>query len=208
VRFLNPTENKRLNELVGFLSVTLAVLLALAMISYSPGDPSFNVAAPSLGDHPVRNWIGPAGSFTADLLFQVLGFAAFLLPMALLTLGWKWFRSHGVSSQTAKLIGYALLLLSLPSLLSLWHLPGVRGAVPAGGLTGTLLAGGLRAGFNTAGANVVAVALFLTAMYMTTRFSFSGAHAWMSRPMGAAGAAGGMAASSRTSRGAIRPGRG
>jgi S-DNA-T family DNA segregation ATPase FtsK/SpoIIIE len=189
VRFLNPTENKRLNELVGFLSVTLAVLLALAMISYSPGDPSFNVAAPSLGDHPVRNWIGPAGSFTADLLFQVLGFAAFLLPMALLTLGWKWFRSHGVGSQTAKLTGYALLLLSLPSLLSLWHLPGVRGAVPAGGLTGALLAGGLRAGFSTAGANVVAVALFLTAMYMTTRFSFSAAHAWMSRPIGAAGAA-------------------
>ena len=83
MRFLNPTENKRLNELVGFLCVTFAALLALAMISYSPGDPSFNVAAPSLGGHAVRNWIGPAGSYTADVLFQVLGFAAFLLPVAL-----------------------------------------------------------------------------------------------------------------------------
>ncbi len=73
MRILNPTENKRLNELVGFLCVTLAVLLALSMISYSPGDPSFNVAAPSLSGHAVRNWIGPAGSYTADVLFQVLG---------------------------------------------------------------------------------------------------------------------------------------
>jgi len=30
VRFLTPTENKRLNELIGFLCMTLAVLVALS----------------------------------------------------------------------------------------------------------------------------------------------------------------------------------
>jgi len=188
VRFLNPTENKRLNELIGFLCVTVAVLMALALISYSPTDPSFNVAAPSLGTHAVRNWIGPAGSYGADVLFQVLGFAAFLLPVALGLLGWRWFRSRAVDSQAVKLVGYGLLLLSVPSLLSLWHLPEVRGSVPAGGLMGSLMAGGLRAGFNATGANLVAVALFLTALYMTTRFSFSNAHAWVSGPADPAGA--------------------
>jgi S-DNA-T family DNA segregation ATPase FtsK/SpoIIIE len=184
VRFLTPTENKRLNELIGFLCITLGVLLALALISYSPRDASFNVSASAPGESPARNWIGLAGSYSADLLFQVLGFAAFLLPMALATLGWRWFRSHEVNSQTAKLLGYGLLLLSLPSLLALWHLPGVRGAVPAGGLTGTLVANGLRAGFNAVGAHLVALALFLTALFMTTRFSFSGAHAWVNGPTG------------------------
>ncbi len=169
--------------------MTLAVLMALALISYSPRDASFNVSAPPPEKGPARNWIGPAGSYGADLVFQMLGFAAFLVPLALVMLGWRWFRSQAIDSQTAKLVGYGLLLLSLPSLLSLWHLPEVRGAVPAGGLMGTLAANGLRAGFNVYGAHIVALALFLTALYMTTRFSFSGAHAWMNSPRGPVGAA-------------------
>ena len=32
-------------RLVGFLGITLAVLMALALLSYSPHDASFNVAA-------------------------------------------------------------------------------------------------------------------------------------------------------------------
>ena len=118
MRFLTPTENKRLNELVGFLSLTLAVLMALALISYSPHDPAFNVSAPSPKDgRPAQNWIGPVGAYASDLLFQVFGFAAFLLPAALLVLGWRWLRSRAIDSQGATLFGYVLLLLSLPSLL-------------------------------------------------------------------------------------------
>ena len=188
MRFLTPTENKRINELIGFLCITLAVLMALALLTYDPRDTSFNVAASAPGGSPPRNWIGLAGSYSADLLFQLLGFAAFLLPLALGMLGWRWFRSHEVNSQTAKLVGYGLLLLSLPSLLALWHIPAVRDAVPAGGLTGTLVADGLRAGFNAVGAHLVALALFLTALFLTTRFSFSGAHAWVNGPTGPVGA--------------------
>ncbi len=190
MRFLTPTENKRLNELIGFLCVAVGVLIALALISYSPRDASFNVSAAAPGDGPARNWIGPVGAYGADLLFQVLGFAAFLLPVALLVLGWRWVRSHPVNSQVAKLVGYVLLLLFLPTLLTLCHIPEVRGAVPAGGLTGTLVARGLRAGFNVGGAHIVAWTLFVAAIYMTTRFSFSGTHAWASGPYGPVGAVG------------------
>ena len=90
MRFLTPTENKRLNELIGFVCIMAAVLLALALISYSPHDPAFNVSAASMGENPVRNWIGPVGSYTADLSFQVFGFAAFLLPVAIGILGYRW----------------------------------------------------------------------------------------------------------------------
>ena len=48
MRLLTPTGNRRLNELVGFLAITLAVLAALALLSYSPRDRSFNVAAPRI----------------------------------------------------------------------------------------------------------------------------------------------------------------
>ncbi len=187
MRFLTPTQNRRLNELIGFLFMILAVLVALSLISYSPHDVAFNVSAPPADGPLAHNWIGPVGAYGADLLFQVFGFAAFLLPAAILILGWKWFRSRAISSQLATIFGYMLLLLSLPSLLSLWHFPEVRG-LPAGGMLGSLLSGSLQAGFNFWGANLIAFAIFLSALFMTTRFSFAGTHAWAKSPKGLLGA--------------------
>jgi S-DNA-T family DNA segregation ATPase FtsK/SpoIIIE len=187
VRFLTPTENKRLNELIGFLFIILAVLVALSLISYSPHDVAFNVSAPPADGPLAHNWIGPVGAYAADILFQVFGFAAFLLPVALLILGWKWFRSRAINSQFATIFGYMLLLLSLPSLLSLWHFPEVRG-LPPGGMLGSLLSGSLQAGFNFWGASLIAFAFFLTSLFMTTSFSFAGTHAWAKSTKGPLGA--------------------
>ena len=189
MRFLTPTENKRLNELIGFLCLTLAILIGLALLSYNPHDGAFNVSASAQdGQHVTHNWIGPAGAYTSDLLFQIFGFAAFLLPAALIVVGWRWLRSRVIDSQVATLCGYGLLLLSLPALLSLMPFPSVRTAIPAGGFIGTLIAGSLRGGFNVTGAYVVAFAVFLTSVFMTTSFSFAGTHAWAKSPTGPLGA--------------------
>ena len=187
MRFLTPTENKRLNELVGFLCITVAVLIGLSLLTYNPRDVAFNVSAAADEQNPTRNWIGPAGAYSADLLFQVFGFAAFLLPVAIGMLGYRWLRSRAIDSQAATIAGYVLLLMSLPSLLSLWHFPSVREALPAGGLMGTLMSHGLRSGFNVWGANLVAIALLVVAVFLTTTFSFSGAHAWASGAKGPIG---------------------
>jgi DNA segregation ATPase FtsK/SpoIIIE, S-DNA-T family len=183
VRLLTPTENRRFNELVGFLAITVAVLTALALLSYSPHDTSLNVSAASPDAHPARNWIGPAGAYSADLIFQGFGYPAFLLPMGIFALGLRWFRSRAIDSALTKLAGYALLVLSLPALLALWRIPDVRGSIPPGGLLGTLVSGALQAMFNSVGAHVVGAAVFLTGVFLTTRFSFAGTHALVSGPV-------------------------
>ena len=188
MRFPTPTENKRLNELVGFLCISLAVLISLALISYSPRDGSFNVSAQSADGAATNNWMGPVGAYASDLLFQIFGFPAFLLPMAIAVLGSRWCRSRTIDSQFAPLAGYSLLLVSLPSLLALFPFPAVRGAIPAGGIVGSLISSELLAGFNFWGALLVAVALFFTSLFMTTRFSFAGTHAWATGPKGPIGA--------------------
>jgi len=188
VRLLTPTEHKRFNELIGFLLITLAVLVALALISYNPHDVAFNVAGPPADGPLAHNWIGPVGAYSADALFQVFGFAAFLLPAGIVALGWRWLRSRPISSQFATVFGFLLLLLTLPSLLSLWHFPELRGTLPAGGLLGSLFSGSLRAGFNFWGASLIAFACFLTAVFMTTSFSFAGTHAWAKSSKGPIGA--------------------
>jgi S-DNA-T family DNA segregation ATPase FtsK/SpoIIIE len=184
VRVLTPSENHRLNELIGFLGVMIAVLVSLALISYSPHDPSFNVSAEAADIHAARNWIGPVGAYGADLLFQGFGYAAFLLPIGIFVVGSRWFRSENVESPIVKIVGYVMLVLMLPALLTLWHIPDVRGAIPPGGLLGHLMSDGLRAGFSTVGANVVAVAIFFTALFLTTKFSFIETHEAMRGPLG------------------------
>jgi DNA segregation ATPase FtsK/SpoIIIE, S-DNA-T family len=179
VRFLTPTENKRLNELIGILCVLLAVLIALSLLTYNPRDAAFNVSATVGAEHTTHNWIGPAGAYTADLFFQIFGWTAFFLPVALSILGWRWIRSVAIASQGEALTGYGLLLLSLPSLFALIPFPSVRGAIPAGGVVGALLASALKGGFR-GGAYVIAFAVLITAVFLTTNFSFSAAYAWAS----------------------------
>jgi DNA segregation ATPase FtsK/SpoIIIE, S-DNA-T family len=183
VRILTPTENKRINELVGFVGLSMAILLALSLLSYSPHDASFNVSAAPPSSGPARNWIGPVGAHMADLFFQFCGFAAFLFPVGMFLVAMRWFRSQLVEAPIAKLIGAAMLIASLSAELTLVPMPEVRGALPAGGLLGTVLAHGLRAAFNPLGANLVSIATLLTALFLTTRFSFRAALGWIKQPM-------------------------
>jgi S-DNA-T family DNA segregation ATPase FtsK/SpoIIIE len=190
VRVLTPTDNKRLNELIGFVGLSIAVLLALSLLSYSPLDASFNVSAPPPSSGPARNWIGPVGAHLADGLFQVAGYAAFLFPIGMFLLAMRWFRSRGMEAPTAKIVGWFMLLAALSSELTLIHMPDVRSALPAGGLLGRVLADGLRAAFNPLGAHLVSIATLLTALFLTTSFSFQTAGDWMKRPMASDGVVG------------------
>ena len=184
--FLTPTANRRVNELVGFLALTAGVLIALSLLSYTPHDTSFNVASPAPAGaegSPAANWIGPVGAYGADFLFQVLGYAAFLLPVGLGFMGAAWFRSKSMRAPLVKMSGALLLVLSLTALLALVQAPAWRGAMPAGGVVGTLLSQVLRSGFNPMGAYVVAIASMCVSLFLSTRFSFSGMHEMLAGPL-------------------------
>ncbi|MBV8686674.1 MAG: DNA translocase FtsK 4TM domain-containing protein [Alphaproteobacteria bacterium] len=94
----------------------LALLVALALISYRPTDPSLNTAAAG----PVRNWIGAPGAWTADLLLSLFGpGAALLLPLVALSglriargIGaGRWGRASALSVGGIVLLGAAASLL-------------------------------------------------------------------------------------------------
>jgi DNA segregation ATPase FtsK/SpoIIIE, S-DNA-T family len=184
MRCLTPTGNRRLNELVGFLALTAGVLVTLSLISYTPHDASFNVASPVPEARAAYNWIGPAGAYGADLLFQILGYAAFLLPVGLGIAGVRWLQSRAIGAPLVKMSGAILMLLSVASLLALLNVPAMRGTMPPGGIVGTLLSRGLRAGFNPVGAYLVAMASLFVSLFMSTEFSFSSANAWLAGPLG------------------------
>src|SRR5215471_11851806 len=118
-RVFTTTRNRRLNELIGFLLIVSAIILFLALASYSPLDPSLNTAGSPLSSHPARNWIGLFGAMISDLLLQAAGIAAFFVPIFLALLGQRWFRSRDVASPGAKSIGVFTLLVFFPAFLRL-----------------------------------------------------------------------------------------
>ncbi len=138
-RVFTPTRNRRLNELIGFLLFVSAVLLFLALASYSPQDPSLNTAA-SPAHHSANNWIGIAGALVSDLLLQYGGIGIFFVPMIIGMLAVRWFRSRDVASPGAKSLGVFTLLTFFPALLALlpWRMHW-KHAVPVEGVLGRVL---------------------------------------------------------------------
>jgi DNA segregation ATPase FtsK/SpoIIIE, S-DNA-T family len=174
-----PTKNRRLNELVGFLLCVSALLLFLALASYSPLDPSLNSASILTGSHSARNWIGIFGAYLSDIVLQFWGVGSFLLPLFMAMLGARWFRSRAVQTPIAKTLGAIWLLVFVPALLAI--LPGhVRwnGSIPIEGLAGRIVGDVLIRYLNVAGAYIVCTTVLAVALYLTTAFSFSAIELW------------------------------
>ena len=80
-----PTFVKRRNaEIAAFALVTVAVLLAAALLTYHPTDPSLNHASAE----SVRNVLGLTGATLADMLVQTIGWMSVLVVLA--GFGWSW----------------------------------------------------------------------------------------------------------------------
>jgi S-DNA-T family DNA segregation ATPase FtsK/SpoIIIE len=174
-----PTRNRRLNELAGFLLCVSALLLFLALASYSPLDPSLNSASILTKSHAARNWIGIFGAYLSDLILQFLGVGSFLLPIFMVMLGARWFRSRPVQAPVAKTLGGIWLLIFVPALLAI--LPGHfrwMGAIPIEGLVGRIVGDVLIRYFNLAGAYIVCTTVLAVALYLTTAFSFAAIELW------------------------------
>jgi S-DNA-T family DNA segregation ATPase FtsK/SpoIIIE len=174
-----PTSNRRLNELIGFLMCVSALLLFLALASYSPLDPSLNSASVLTGSRAARNWIGVVGALISDLGLQAFGLGAFLLPVFPAMLGIRWFRSRKAASPVAKVMGAGFLVIFVPALLALLpgHLRWMK-AIPLEGLLGRIVGDFLIHYFNLAGAYIVCATVLAVALYMATAFSFSAFQLW------------------------------
>ena len=71
---------KRLIEILGLLLSFLALLLIVALITYSPEDPNFIFPERT----QIDNLLGYKGSFTADIFFQSVGLISYLVSISLL----------------------------------------------------------------------------------------------------------------------------
>ena len=181
MRLLGPTRFNRLNEATALVFLFAGLFLTLSLISYFPEDPSWNAVS---GVARPRNLTGFAGSYISDVSFQMLGFAAYGLPLLLWMLAWKWIRSSPIYAAAVKLGGCGLLLVSACTAISIageWR--PFSGAFPAGGVMGILLADYSKRLLNPAGSIIVTATAFIVAIYLISTFSMAMLARWMAGPM-------------------------
>ena len=169
-------KQSRSSEIIGIILIFLAVFIFISLISYDSRDPSWTNtgwanAAPS--NYKIHNFAGRVGAFTSDALLQLLGFASFFLPLALIYLGIQLFSSEWKKRFLLKTGGTLFLLFVFCAFLSLiFGIRNWRGAdIQSGGLTGQLIASLLIRYFSHLGTYLVLIGLLLLFLIFSTKLS-------------------------------------
>jgi S-DNA-T family DNA segregation ATPase FtsK/SpoIIIE len=141
------------------------------LASYSASDPSLFFTSPAAA-RP-ENFGGRFGAFIAELSFQLLGYAAYLLPVALVVVGWHYFWVRALQAPFTKLVGGLLLFLCVSGLFGLaFDRLRIGGrTVAAGGFVGRFVADRLSDQFARTGALIIVLTLVCLAALMVTQLS-------------------------------------
>ena len=122
---------RRLRELAGFALIVLALLLAIALTTWSVQDPSLSHAT----NAPVRNLLGITGASIADLSMQLLGLGGLALVLPIAVWGWRLASHRPLCRERIRLVIWivavalaAAFAATLPATAS-WPLPAGLGGV-------------------------------------------------------------------------------
>ena len=179
MKLLSPTQHKRLNEIIGFLMLSAGLVILLSLVSYHTQDPSLNTAA---SGRPL-NLVGYPGAWISDLFLQFFGAAAFLFPLLLFLLSWKWIRSDEIAAIGIKMAGSILLLLALSAGFSIAPLHLFGGMIPVGGAFGLVLAHYLLDSLNLTGALLATITATVIGVYLVSTFTLAKLGEWFAGPL-------------------------
>jgi len=164
--------SRRVSEFTGVALFAIMIIWLIALVSYSPTDPTwfFN----NVTGTDAANFAGKVGAFLAELSFQLLGYSAYLIPAALCVIGWQAFWCRRVDAAYTKVVGGVLLFLASAALLSLAFSVIEVGPRPfaAGGVIGEALSTTLTAYLARTGAAILLLTIMALAVILATQFSF------------------------------------
>ncbi|MEM7295840.1 MAG: DNA translocase FtsK 4TM domain-containing protein, partial [Pseudomonadota bacterium] len=161
---------QRGREMLGLAVVVIGLILSIAILTYTPSDPSFLASS----DEPVGNWLGGFGAAVAAPLMIIIGTAAWFLPLLFLVWGARLFLHQGSERAIGRLI-FAPIAVAVAAIYAATTLPGEvwTHSFGLGGLFGDtvlivilqLVPGSAAAGARfisfIAGAGMVALGLFV-----------------------------------------------
>lgn len=144
-----PTSFGLQRELGGLVLIAAALVILLALISFSPDDLALTEGTPD-------NLIGPAGVHIGDALLSIFGIGAFFLNALLWYFGVSLLVGRSIEASAGEIIGQALFVLTGTILGHLWLVDHTIFGQPPGGWVGDFSGELLRGLFGTVGASIIA----------------------------------------------------
>jgi DNA segregation ATPase FtsK/SpoIIIE, S-DNA-T family len=168
------TDNKRAREIKGVVCLAGAVFLLLCLISYNPLDPSFTHFVAE--GKTTQNFIGPAGSYTADSLIRLLGISSFLLPLILLLCSFQYFLRLEFTINKSRFLGILFFIISFAgTATALVKTIVIHGeTLRVGGLVGSVSVDLLLNYFNIAGTYILFILILIVSLTFVVEFSVVG----------------------------------
>ncbi|HBK45039.1 MAG TPA: cell division protein FtsK, partial [Xanthomonadaceae bacterium] len=171
----NPRRQKLWRDLALIAIAPLLLYLLASLFTYSVADPGWSQTGSVVA--PVHNMGGRVGAWIADVLLQLFGYVAFLLPLVLGAVAWIALFGMDKDGQAENDLGPALRLVGMVGFLisatGFLHLRLYHGDVAgAGGILGKLVSNSLSVGFGALGANLFVIVLLLASITLATGLSW------------------------------------
>lgn len=154
-------------------SVGVSIFLLIALLSFHPDDGGWSSSG---AGGPARNLAGAGGAWLANFLLSCVGYVAFLLPWAVLWMGYGGFRVADASPRlpvALRAFAWLISVLSLSALASLF-LGSAGHWIPqgGGGIAGSLVGQSLVSVLNPVGASLVLLTLCVAFLPLAMVFSW------------------------------------
>ena len=166
------TLSRRISEFVGVALFALALIWLISLVTHDPTDPVWFFTTGA--SHPPANFVGRVGAFLSELSFQLLGYAAYVIPAVIGVAGWHYFWCQKPDAAYTKLTGVALLFGCSSAFLSLvFGSTEVAGKTfYAGGSIGRAFGLFMSDYLNRTGSLIVLLTMMMLAVILSTQFSF------------------------------------
>jgi len=140
-RLLGHQISAGVSKLAAVVMLALIALMAGALISFNPADPSWNTTSLDA----TRNWLGAPGAIFADAVYQIMGHGVWLALLPMLAFALRRLRRQPVSHPNWRLIAGVFGVLLTSMALAIYGLAASPYAPFPGGAIGQELAEGLDA---------------------------------------------------------------
>ena len=171
----NPRRQRLIRDLALIGMAPLPLYLVASLFTYSPTDPGWSQTGSVVA--PVQNMGGKVGAWIADVLRQLFGYIAFLLPVVLGAVTWIALfglkhdeRDDSELAPALRLIGIVGFVVAATGFLHLRFFSG--DVATAGGIMGRLVGNSLHVGFGPLGGNLFVVVLLLASITLATGLSW------------------------------------
>jgi len=155
------------NEIQAVILFAIALLIFISLVTFTFSDMAQFTSRPNI---PVRNFAGLFGVYVGSVLFFLMGFSSYVIP--LLVLSWAFSRLLGVTPQKIyfKVSGTFFLILASSSIFSIVGRGDNSFRFSLGGITGLVFSDFLIKYLGRGGAVLVIAVLFLLSLLLATEF--------------------------------------